>query len=78
MPTLSISLTDDNYSKLISLAKESGLNRSQIANKALSLYEKEYNKSQQEYLVAEKAWKEFEASGEKGTSLEDAKKEFGL
>jgi len=78
MPTLSISLTDSNYTGLVSLAKEKGINRSKIANKALELYIQEIKLENEDILTAEKAWKKFEESGEQTFSLSEVKKELGL
>ncbi len=78
MPTMSISWTDSNFTGLITAAKETGLNKSQIANRALEMYLKELKEDTEDAAVGEKAWNDFAASGEKGFTIEECKKELGL
>ena len=78
MPTATINWTDDNYFKLISAVKKSGMSRSAFVNRAVERYLAELQEDQEDYEAAVAAWEEFEASEKKGKTLSEFKKELGL
>ena len=78
MPTATINWTDNNYFNLVTAAKETGMNRSALVNKAVEQYLRELREDQEDYQTAENAWNEHLASGEKTYSLSEVRKDLGL
>ncbi len=78
MASLSLNLKEDVLLNLSMLAKETGRSRSYYANEALSEYLKEKLEDIEDYQIAERAWKEFVASGKKTIPAEEVYKELGI
>ncbi len=78
MATLSLNLNEDVLLALTVLAKETGRSRSSYANEAIAKFLQEREEDAEDYKLAEEAWNEFVASGEKGIPAEEVYKELGL
>lgn len=78
MPAISVSVKPDVYIGLEKVASDTGLSKSMIVNIALRNYMNDLAEDLEDAQIAEKAWNDFVASGEKGIPLKDVKKELGL
>lgn len=78
MPTATINWTDDNYFKLISAVKKSGMSRSAFVNRAVERYLAELQEDQEDYEAAVAAWEDYEKNGGKTYSAEEVFAEAGL
>ena len=75
--TMSVSFQPDMFSRINNFCEERGCTRSWFINKAAELYLSEYLEDKKDYESAVKAWKEFETSGSKGYTAEEARKQLG-
>lgn len=76
--TVSFSVKPSLYRDMSDYLSERGCSRSWFLNKALESYLAECAEDKADYEAAVAAWKEFEAGGEKGTTLSEFKKDLGL
>lgn len=76
MPTMT--MTQKAYRELEQAAQMSGATKDVVLENALSLYLAELQEDAEDARLAEKAWKEFEESGEQIIPAEVLYKELGL
>lgn len=78
MPTATINWSDETYIKLLTAVKQTGMSRSAFVNKAVNNYIRELEEDLEDAQIGEKAWNEFVASGKKGFTLDEVKKELDI
>ena len=76
MPTMTI--TQKTYSELEQAAQMSGATKEVVLENALSRYLPELQEDAEDARLAEKAWVEFERSGEATYTLAEMRRELGL
>ena len=76
MPTMT--MTQKAYRELEQAAQMSGATKDVVLEKALSRYLAELKEDAEDARLAEKAWKEFEESGEETYTISEVRRELGL
>ena len=76
MPTMT--MTQKVYRELEQAAQMSGATKDIVLEKALSRYLAELKEDAEDARLAEKAWKEFEESGEETYTISEVQRELGL
>ena len=76
MPTMT--MTENANQKLEQAVQLSGASREVILENALSRYLAELQEDAEDARLAEKAWKEFEESGERTYTISEVRRELGL
>ena len=76
MPTMTI--TQKAYRELEQAAQMSGATKDIVLENALSRYLAELQEDAEDTRLAEKAWKEFEESGEQTYTISEVRRELGL
>ena len=76
MPTMT--MTQKAYRELEQAAQMSGATKDVLLENALSLYLAELQEDAEDARLAEKAWKEFEESGEQTYTISEVRRELGL
>ena len=76
MPTMT--MTQKVYRELEQAAQMSGATKDIVLEKALSRYLAELKEDAEDARLAEKAWKEFEESGEETYTISEVRREMGL
>ena len=76
MPTMT--MTQKAYRKLEHAIQLSGATKDVVLEKALSRYLAELKEDAEDARLAEKAWKEFEESGEETYTISEVRRELGL
>ena len=76
MPTMT--MTQKAYRELEQAAQMSGATKDVVLENALSLYLAELQEDAEDARLAEKAWKEFEESGEQTYTISEVRRELGL
>ena len=76
MPTMT--MTENANQKLEQAVQLSGASREVILENALSRYLVELQEDAEDARLAEKAWKEFEESGERTYTISEVRRELGL
>ncbi len=74
----SFSCPPELYARATALCKTRGCTKSWLVAKGLERILAEEEEDARDYEAAAAAWKEFEASGEKGISLEDLRKKLSI
>ena len=74
----SFSCPPELYARATALCKTRGCTKSWLIAKGLERILDEEEEDARDYEAAATAWKEFEASGEKGYTAEEARKKLGL
>lgn len=74
----SYSCPPDIFKRLTAVCDTRGCTKSWLITKALENYLAELEEDAMDYEIAVAAWKEFEASGSKGYTSEEARKMLGL
>lgn len=75
---MSLSLQPEMFNRISDYCTQRGCSRTWFMLKAAELYLNECLEDKEDYEIAAAAWKEFEASGSKGISLEDLRKKLGV
>ena len=76
MPTMT--MTQKAYRELEQAAQMSGATKDVVLENALSRYLAELQEDAEDARLAEKAWKEFEESGEETYTISEVRRELGL
>ena len=76
MPTMT--MTQKVYRELEQAAQMSGATKDIVLENALSRYLAELKEDTEDARLAEKAWKEFEESGEETYTISEVRRELGL
>ena len=76
MPTMT--MTNKLYQELEQAARMTGAAKDTILENALSRYLAELKEDAEDAMCAEKAWNDFEKSGEKTYSIAEVRHEMGL
>ena len=76
MPTMT--MTQKAYRELEQAAQMSGATKDVVLENALSRYLAELQEDAEDARLAEKAWKEFEESGEQTYTISEVRRELGL
>ena len=76
MPTMT--MTQKAYRELEQAAQMSGATKDIVLENALSRYLAELQEDAEDARLAEKAWKEFEESGEETYTISEVRRELGL
>lgn len=76
MPTMT--MTQKAYRELEHAIQLSGATKDVVLEKALSRYLAELKEDAEDARLAEKAWKEFEESGEETYTISEVRRELGL
>ena len=76
MPTMT--MTQKAYRELEQAAQMSGATKDIVLENALSCYLAELQEDAEDARLAEKAWKEFEESGEQTYTISEVRRELGL
>ena len=76
MPTMT--MTQRVYRELEQATQLSGANKDVVLENALSRYLAELKEDAEDARLAEKAWKEFEESGEETYTISEVRRELGL
>ena len=76
MPTMT--MTQKAYRELEQAAQMSGATKDIVLENALSRYLAELQEDAEDTRLAEKAWKEFEESGEQTYTISEVRRELGL
>jgi len=76
MPTMT--MTQKVYKELEQAAQLSGATKEVVLENALSRYLAELQEDAEDARLAEKAWKEFEESGEETYTISEVRSELGL
>ena len=76
MPTMT--MTQKVYGELEQAAKMSGATKEVVLENALSRYLAELKEDAEDARLAEKAWKEFEESGEETYTISEVRRELEL
>ena len=76
MPTMTI--TQKAYRELEQAVQMSGATKDVVLENALSRYLAELQEYAEDARLAEKAWKEFEESGEETYTISEVRRELGL
>lgn len=76
MPTMTI--TQKAYRELEQAVQMSGATKDVVLENALSRYLAELQEDAEDARLAEKAWKEFEESGEETYTISEVRRELGL
>ena len=76
MPTMT--MTQKVYRELEQATQLSGATKDVVLENALSLYLAELQEDAEDARLAEKAWKEFEESGEQTYTISEVRRELGL
>ena len=76
MPTMT--MTQKAYRELEHAIQLSGATKDVVLEKALSRYLAELKEDIEDARLAEKAWKEFEESGEETYTISEVRRELGL
>ena len=76
MPTMTI--TQKAYRELEQAVQMSGATKDVVLENALSRYLAELQEDAEDARLAEKAWKEFEESGEQTYTISEVRRELGL
>ena len=76
MPTMT--MTQKAYRELEQAAQMSGATKDVVLENALSRYLAELQEDAEDTRLAEKAWKEFEESGEQTYTISEVRRELGL
>lgn len=76
MPTMT--MTQKVYRELEQATQLSGATKDVVLEKALSRYLAELKEDAEDARLAEKAWKEFEESGEETYTISEVRRELGL
>ena len=76
MPTMT--MTQKAYRELEHATQLSGATKDVVLEKALSRYLAELKEDAKDARLAEKAWKEFEESGEETYTISEVRHELGL
>jgi len=71
-------MTQKAYRELEQAAQMSGATKDVVLENALSLYLAELQEDAEDARLAEKAWKEFEESGEQTYTISEVRRELGL
>jgi len=71
-------MTQKAYRELEQAAQMSGATKDVLLENALSLYLAELQEDAEDARLAEKAWKEFEESGEQTYTISEVRRELGL
>ena len=74
----SYSCPRDLFKRVVDICDARGCTKSWLLTKALENYLAEIEEDARDYEIAAAAWKEFEASGEKGIPLEAARRMLGV
>ena len=73
-----MTMTENANQKLEQAVQLSGASREVILENALSRYLAELQEDAEDARLAEKAWKEFEESGERTYTISEVRRELGL
>ena len=76
MPTMT--MTQKAYRELEQAAQMSGATKDVVLENALNRYLAELKEDAEDARLAEKAWKEFEESGEETYTISEVRRELGL
>ena len=76
MPTMT--MTQKVYRELEQAAQLSGATKDVVLENALNRYLAELKEDAEDARLAEKAWKEFEESGEETYTISEVRRELGL
>lgn len=76
--SVSISFAPEMFTRIDAFCRERGCTRSWLINKATTLYLDEALEDKRDYEIAAAAWKEFEASGDKGIPFDELRKKLNV